>query len=76
MLQLTIDAYDDGVPADRVEAKVNIIVRRNENGPSSPLGPQIVPDQARPGYVTVNINATDVDGVSIFIDVYDLIYCL
>ena len=56
---------------------MNIIVRRNENGPVfPPLGPYIIPDQARPGYVIVNINATDVDGVSIFIDVYDLIYCL
>ena len=55
----------------------NIIVRRNENRPVfSPLGPYIIPDQAKPGYVIVNINATDVDGVSIFIDVYDLIYCL
>ena len=53
---------------------MNIIVRRNENGPVFlPLGPNIIPDQARPGYVIVNINATDVDGVSIFIDVYEFI---
>ena len=58
-------AFDDGAPDDRVEAKVNIAVRRNENEPQFPnLGPFIISDESRPGYIIVNINATDADGVS------------
>lgn len=63
--QLTVVAYDDGVPADKTQTKVNIVVRRNENGPVFPnLGPYIVSYEVRPGHVIVNINATDADGVS------------
>ena len=66
VLQLSLVAFDDGVPEDRAETEISVTVRRNENPPTLPpnLGPYIISYEVRPGYVIVIVNATDGDGVS------------
>ena len=68
MLQLSLVAFDDGVPEDRAETEISVTVRRNENPPTLPpnLGPYIISYEVRPGYVIVIVNATDGDGVSYY----------
>lgn len=65
-LQLNIVAYDDAVPEDRVETKISVYVRRNENGPRFPTnpGPVVIPSEAPLGHIVITINGTDSDGVS------------
>lgn len=60
-------AYDNAVPEDRVETKISVYVRRNENRPQFPEipGPVVVPEGAPLGFIVITVNGTDADGVSV-----------
>lgn len=53
------------MPEDKIETKVTVKVNRNENSPVMPpnLGPLVISYEVRPGFVVIDVNATDADGV-------------
>ena len=60
-----MEAFDDAVPEDTVNAKIYVNVRRNEFGPEFPFNTtsRVVSHETRPGHVVIHLNATDRDGV-------------